>query len=347
MSTSPPTSIKSDQGAAAAAAAASKRQGSKSPQRKAGIESGKDDKPSTHQVEPTSDKNPTTSTGESAGGSTLTSPDEPMQSPKKSSGESASENAVSPTKSHLKKKSTPPPRPEPIKRVPTPEPSAAIAAAASVGFHPPHLQDEIFLPPSGPVKEAMSPSVAESIRSVFAAFVWHEGIVHDTMAVASYLKFHPTMSKDGSRLTPSKEDASKSIMRQRHSVEVISTAYLKSKAAEMLAVGDSALGGVAESALEKSAMNANANRNISGQSPQNPEGSGTASSSILSSADEIIMSGGQVGGSAKQLKGGVGGDQINNLPPTMRLLVLLWEEIRSYCKHAILHQVSRISPGVL
>lgn len=39
-----------------------------------------------------------------------------------------------------------------------------------------------------PVKEAMSPSVAESIRSVFAAFVWHEGIVHDAMAVASYLK---------------------------------------------------------------------------------------------------------------------------------------------------------------
>ena len=26
-----------------------------------------------------------------------------------------------------------------------------------------------------PVKEALSPSVAESIRAVFAAFVWHEG----------------------------------------------------------------------------------------------------------------------------------------------------------------------------
>ena len=48
-----------------------------------------------------------------------------------------------------------------------------------------------------PVKEALSPSVAESIRAVFAAFVWHEGIVHDTMAVASYLKFHPNLSKHG------------------------------------------------------------------------------------------------------------------------------------------------------
>ena len=39
--------------------------------------------------------------------------------------------------------------------------------------------------------------MAESIRAVFAAFVWHEGIVHDTMAVASYLKFHPGLSKQG------------------------------------------------------------------------------------------------------------------------------------------------------
>ena len=48
-----------------------------------------------------------------------------------------------------------------------------------------------------PVKEALSPSVAESLRAVFAAFVWHEGIVHDAMAVASYLKFHPNLSKHG------------------------------------------------------------------------------------------------------------------------------------------------------
>ena len=43
----------------------------------------------------------------------------------------------------------------------------------------------------GLIKEAMSPSVAESIRSVFAAFIWHEGIVHDAMAAAAFLKFHP------------------------------------------------------------------------------------------------------------------------------------------------------------
>ena len=37
-------------------------------------------------------------------------------------------------------------------------------------------------PPQGPVVEAMSPSVAESIRAVFAAFIWHAGsydIIYD------------------------------------------------------------------------------------------------------------------------------------------------------------------------
>lgn len=36
--------------------------------------------------------------------------------------------------------------------------------------------------PLEPAKQAMSPSVAECARAVFAAFLWHEGIVHDAMA---------------------------------------------------------------------------------------------------------------------------------------------------------------------
>ncbi|XP_032812561.2 E3 ubiquitin-protein ligase MYCBP2 isoform X3 [Petromyzon marinus] len=50
---------------------------------------------------------------------------------------------------------------------------------------------------SRPAKEAMSPSVAECARTVFAAFLWHEGIVHDAMACASYLKFNPALAKEG------------------------------------------------------------------------------------------------------------------------------------------------------
>ena len=66
-------------------------------------------------------------------------------------------------------------------------------------------EDALFVPGSGPIKEAMSPSVAESIRSVFAAFIWHEGIVHDAMAAAAFLKFHPRYAYlQNSFINPSK-----------------------------------------------------------------------------------------------------------------------------------------------
>ena len=47
----------------------------------------------------------------------------------------------------------------------------------------------------------MSHSVAECLRAVFAAFVWHEGIVHDAMACASFLKFHPVLTKEPRTIT--------------------------------------------------------------------------------------------------------------------------------------------------
>lgn len=46
-------------------------------------------------------------------------------------------------------------------------------------------------------KEGMSPSMSESLRAIFAAFLWHEGLVHDAMACASFLKFHPNLPKQG------------------------------------------------------------------------------------------------------------------------------------------------------
>jgi len=41
----------------------------------------------------------------------------------------------------------------------------------------------------------MSPSTAECFRAVFAANLWHQGLVHDAMACASFLKFHPNLPK--------------------------------------------------------------------------------------------------------------------------------------------------------
>lgn len=45
-------------------------------------------------------------------------------------------------------------------------------------------------------KQALSPSVAETIRAIFAAFLWHEGLVHDAIACASFLKFHTSIPKN-------------------------------------------------------------------------------------------------------------------------------------------------------
>ena len=45
-------------------------------------------------------------------------------------------------------------------------------------------------------KQALSPAVAECQRAIFAAFLWQEGLVHDAMASASYLKFHPELTKE-------------------------------------------------------------------------------------------------------------------------------------------------------
>uniref|UniRef100_A0A8C5P7M6 E3 ubiquitin-protein ligase MYCBP2 n=1 Tax=Leptobrachium leishanense TaxID=445787 RepID=A0A8C5P7M6_9ANUR len=78
-----------------------------------------------------------------------------------------------------------------------------------------------------PAKEAMSPSVAECARAVFAAFLWHEGIVHDAMACSSFLKFNPELSKEHAPIRsslnsqqPIEEKEAK--LKNRHSIEISS-----------------------------------------------------------------------------------------------------------------------------
>ncbi|CAI9571257.1 unnamed protein product [Staurois parvus] len=78
-----------------------------------------------------------------------------------------------------------------------------------------------------PAKEAMSPSVAECSRAVFAAFLWHEGIVHDAMACSSFLKFNPDLSKEHAPIRsslnsqqPTEEKEVK--LKNRHSIEISS-----------------------------------------------------------------------------------------------------------------------------
>lgn len=67
-----------------------------------------------------------------------------------------------------------------------------------------------------PILQALSPSVAECLRAVFAAFMWHEGIVHDAMACASFLKFHPDLTKVMSHFVKGKQQER---VRQRHATD--------------------------------------------------------------------------------------------------------------------------------
>ncbi|XP_058685804.1 E3 ubiquitin-protein ligase MYCBP2 isoform X12 [Poecile atricapillus] len=80
--------------------------------------------------------------------------------------------------------------------------------------------------PIEPAKQAMSPSVAECARAVFAAFLWHEGIVHDAMACSSYLKFNPELSKEHapirSSLTQQPAEEKETKLKNRHSLEISS-----------------------------------------------------------------------------------------------------------------------------
>ncbi|XP_060843295.1 E3 ubiquitin-protein ligase MYCBP2 isoform X2 [Rhopalosiphum padi] len=81
-------------------------------------------------------------------------------------------------------------------------------------------QEVIIQEPKQTVKMALSPSMAESLRAVFAAFLWHEGIVHDAMTCASFLKFYPSLPKNGAVVTKRMTERNKDRGLQRHSVEV-------------------------------------------------------------------------------------------------------------------------------
>lgn len=86
-------------------------------------------------------------------------------------------------------------------------------------------------------KQALSPSIAETIRAIFAAFLWHEGLVHDAIACASFLKFHPTIPKNtvygmDQTITEPKHGVltKEEKIQQRHSVEITNTSnYLNAR----------------------------------------------------------------------------------------------------------------------
>ncbi|KAB0796834.1 hypothetical protein PPYR_10895 [Photinus pyralis] len=183
----------------------------------------------------------------------------------------------------------------------------------------PASTSKVNYPGNAIVKQAMSPSVAESLRAVFAAFLWHEGIVHDAMACASFLKFHPSLPKQGALVVtrgPSEQAIDKRYQeltkeeraRQRHSVEV-------STAGTYLHIQPSTL-----ETLTRSAINASANR-----SRNRKFHDGTIKEDAT--AD-----------------GGYGYQTVSVLPPALKSLVYLWEELTANCLQAMTQQMMILTP---
>ena len=198
------------------------------------------------------------------------------------------------------------------------------------------------------VKEAMSPSVAECMRAIFAAFLWHEGIVHDAMACASYLKFHPDLSKQGTfqwkprtNVPPKSEKLTKEQKaRQRHSVEVSTYSYLNNvtlqNTEDLLKVGTNAnineVPHISDTSDEETA-----NRTSGASYSQGPQGQKLAT----------VLEGGSGGGGGGSARIGVGrGAETPDLPPVLYHVVLLWEELTTSCLKAVAQQIILPSPTI-
>ncbi|XP_054723026.1 E3 ubiquitin-protein ligase MYCBP2-like [Uloborus diversus] len=185
------------------------------------------------------------------------------------------------------------------------------------------------------VKEAMTPSVAECLRAVFAAFLWHEGIVHDAMACASFLKFNPTLPKqitsvphvairekrDTSPLTKEQK------ARYRHSVEVASPSLLTFQYFE---------------SFSPTPFNANINKNK------------LRKTSVPIKEDSVIEASRQNQGINEKNDSITSTNNIQNrkitsndkyqLPHSLQHLVILWEQISSSSLRIISQQLILPSP---
>ncbi|XP_052124547.1 E3 ubiquitin-protein ligase MYCBP2-like [Frankliniella occidentalis] len=189
-----------------------------------------------------------------------------------------------------------------------------------------------------PVKEAVSPSVAESLRAVFAAFLWHEGIVHDAMACASFLKFHPNLPKQGAVVVTRPQPITSKQgdkVRQRHSVEVTNAgSYLHIQPATL-------------ESLTRSAANANANRSRTKKPQTQAEAIIREESGIPGAIDGVPLQRSGASSSGEPLRSGIPlpTQTVAILPPALKALVLLWEQLSTSCLQAINNQAALLSPN--
>ncbi|XP_063837952.1 E3 ubiquitin-protein ligase highwire-like [Ostrinia nubilalis] len=140
-----------------------------------------------------------------------------------------------------------------------------------------------------PRKHALSPAQAECLRAIFAALLWHEGTLHDAIACAAFLKFHPQLPKQGARVV-TRAPHDHAARHQRHSVEV------SNAAGQYLSMPPATLETLTRSGEEASSSRA---RKSDIDTPINEEDAGEASTSSV----------------------------VNVLPPALRALVALWDAL--------------------
>lgn len=194
-----------------------------------------------------------------------------------------------------------------------------------------------------PVKEALSPSVAECLRSVFAAFLWHEGIVHDAMACASFLKFHPDLHKEMSKFANKKKqerirvrhatDSSKELNKKRENIN-INEARVRFNLEPQILRSDS----------EKSDKSDKSDKSEKSESPvlarelkfatKKPVERHKSEGSVSHFEREDMKRDEEKGSSSSAL------------PPTLQHLVYFWEELSSGVLRIILNDLVYASPAV-
>ncbi|XP_052752649.1 E3 ubiquitin-protein ligase MYCBP2 isoform X3 [Galleria mellonella] len=157
---------------------------------------------------------------------------------------------------------------------------------------PPPLPARTAPAPPPPRKHALSPAQAECLRAIFAALLWHEGIVHDAIACAAFLKFHPQLPKQGARVVTRGLHDVTSPRLQRHSVEV-------SNAGQYLRINPSTLETLTRSGVEATTSRS---RKSDVDVPIREEDTAQPSSSTGSTPSVV-----------------------NVLPPALRALVALWD----------------------
>ncbi|XP_063374022.1 E3 ubiquitin-protein ligase MYCBP2 [Cydia amplana] len=163
---------------------------------------------------------------------------------------------------------------------------------------PPPLPARAAPAPPPPRKHALSPAQAECLRAIFAALLWHEGIVHDAIACAAFLKFHPQLPKQGARVvTRAPHDLSVS-RPQRHSVEV------STNAGQYLRMNPATLETLTRSGVEASASRARRSDVDVTIREEDSQAQGDTNSSNSNSPSVV-----------------------NVLPPALRALVALWDAL--------------------